>query len=196
MQSMEIPAKYVFGLVILMILTAAIIFFLSLNDNSLIAWYARLMTIMLLILSGYIINLYHRYQEIVIDAYTEIEIARFESEGIQGILDPTEKTRVIPVNTQNRVIQSGQIQLTNHLVMPKQQLVDFVTESTNGFGLAISKWKSERGWDQKQLERLLDYMGELNLVTKRTNGVACIYTDAYRPEEVLKAISENAMYVS
>ena len=108
---------------------------------------------------------------------------------------PTQKAQIIPFNTKNTVIHSGKVILTSNLELTKNQLADFAVRSINSdIGLAISKWKKE-GWDQEIIERLLDFLWNIGLVTERTNGRACVYTGEYRPEHVLRVVTQNAISI-
>lgn len=42
-----------------------------------------------------------------------------------------------------------------------------------GPGLAISKWKTMERWAQSDVEEMLDYFADLEIITPRQNGIAC-----------------------
>lgn len=124
-----------------------------------------------------------------IQAEKEIELASL------GVLKKRPDDRTILYNSPtSKVSTRGMIRLTEHLELPKQDLVDFIAGSMEkgGPGLSITQWKS-RGWDQTKVENLLDFMYELELITPRENGRACHYLRVTTPNEVLRIISLNSL---
>lgn len=140
---------------------------------------------------------YYDYRMYAVEAQTEIERARIDAEMEQTrtLVEPQVKPRVIPFNSsQSTLIHSGTIRLTEALSIPKNDLIQFVTESVrdDGVGLVISKWKNDLGWDQSRLENLLDWLHQIGLITERSSGRSCEYTGKYSATELLKIISERA----
>jgi hypothetical protein len=71
---------------------------------------------------------------------------------------------------------------------------EFVVEALrpNGVGLVVSRWKTDRHWDQAIVELMLDYLSDLELITPRSNGRACSWlNESIRPADVLRIISED-----
>ena len=158
-------------------------------------WGGRLFAFGLLGLVFYIIKSFYNYVITQSNNDAEIEIEREKTEQSKLAFEPTQKATIIPFNTQNKVIHSGRVVLTNDLELTKNQLSDFAVRSIKSdIGLAISKWKKE-GWDQEVIERFLDYLNSIGLVTERANGRACVYTGEYRPEHVLRVVTQNAVSI-
>jgi hypothetical protein len=71
---------------------------------------------------------------------------------------------------------------------------EFVVEALKpgGVGLVVSRWKTDRHWDQAIVELMLDYLSDLELITPRSNGRACSWlNESMRPADVLRIISED-----
>ena len=213
---MKIDIKYVIIIVVLLIIIAYLLIAEPNNfayhynagfldpggtaDRLCNAWCGRMSGAVILCLltgAGYY---YYDYKVYEINAATEIEIERIaaEAEQTKTLARPREKTRIIPFSASHtKLVHAGQIQLTDSLTMQKQDLIQFITESTrpDGIGLAISRWKNDMGWDQGKVESLLDYFASIGLVTDRTPGKACSYTGGFSAPELLKVISENAVEI-
>ena len=159
-------------------------------------WGGRIFAFALLGLVAYIIKSFYDYVRTTSRDTTEIEIEKEKTEQSRLAFEPTQRAQFIPFNTKNKIVySSGKIKLTENLELTKDQLSSFVTNSIDGdIGLTISRWKRE-GWEQEVLERLLDYLHSIELVTERTNGRACVYTGDYTPEYVLRVISQHAISI-
>lgn len=163
-------------------------------DHACSVWCGRIYSFASLMLGFAIVYGFYSYKIALIDA--QVALVEIENEAkikqTQTLTMPQEKeeVRLIPFNTRQSTNKGEDIRLTENLVLPKKQLITFVTKSLqdNGPGLAIGRWKKE-GWDQTVVEQLLDYMHSIGLVTERANGRVCTYTQNYEPAEVLRRIS-------
>lgn len=124
----------------------------------------------------------------------EIEIARIQASV--PVIEPTpvivRPTTEIPIN--RPVLNNNDALVSvNGTRVYKSKLQDFISRSLtdNQMGLSIGQWKGN-GWSQPDLEKLLDFMASIGLVTPRQNGRACAYTRVFTPDEVLNAIYLNA----
>lgn len=153
-------------------------------------WCNKLFAFVLVSFAGAIGYAFYSYH--VIKVTYEHELRKAEIEATRKIVNPP-STRIIPVNSvPSRRVSNGLIQLTDDLVLSKNALIEFLSESIkpNGIGLTISKWKLERGWDQTTVEKLLDYLAKMQIITPRSNGRACEYLDKnISVIELLKKIS-------
>ena len=158
-------------------------------------WALRMFSFILFIGSLWLGYAIYQYFALTEELAADVEIAKANAEIEQTRLLSTQKTkdRIIPVNTQVPrvpVFNDDQIQLTDSLSLTKEKLTEFITRSTQSdIGLKISLWKKE-GWDQIVVEKLLDYLCVLGIVTPRENGRACEYVKPnIAPHEVLREIS-------
>lgn len=158
-------------------------------------WGGRIFAFGLLGLVFYIIKSFYDYVMMESQGKVDVEIEKEKTEQAKSTFEPTKRTRVIPFNTKSKIVYSGKVKLTENLELTKDQLSDFAIKSINSdIKLAISKWKKE-GWDQELIERLLDFLYSIGLVTERASGRACIYTGDYTPEYILRKVTQNAISI-
>jgi hypothetical protein len=158
-------------------------------DHLCSVWCGRIFGFGVLMLGFACVYMYYSYKFEVLDAQTDIEIKRIEA--LENPLKVKEKQiQIVPMNTRRQLNNGDDIMLGEGIKINKKMLIEFVTSSLEegGPGLAIGKWKAG-GWDQKVVEDILDYMGELSLVTERANGRACQYTGDYDSSYVLRTIA-------
>lgn len=122
-----------------------------------------------------------------IDARKDIALARLEQRNI--VVNKREMA------TDARPIESSADEITaiSGKKIDKKKLVEFVTEALNpgGIGLAIGQWKKREGFNQSDIEDILDYLADLGLCTPRQNGRACEWMRGYKMQEVLRIIADD-----
>lgn len=107
------------------------------------------------------------------------EIKLYEAEAAHeeklAEISALEKLKINP----RPIVQSKRngelIELANGTSITKTIVAEFINlvmSGTDELGLAISKWKKLDGWEQADIENIIDQLAEAGMVTKRENGRA------------------------
>lgn len=107
-----------------------------------------------------------------------------------------EKSKIAAEKPAIRPIISNVPVRSDHRISPrgKRIKVSLLKDFINRFeeiGLAISKWKFEPGWSQGDIENILDWLADLNLVTPRRIGVECQWTQDITRGNVARQLTNS-----
>jgi hypothetical protein len=146
-------------------------------------WFNRLAGFLVLLGTGWFGHLF--YQMRMYEIEKAAETAQYEmdkkAEMQKQEIEALTRMKINPRPILSTNISSSEgngeptITLNNREVVAKKLVVEFLKAvfSDDDRGLVVSRWKTSPGWQQKDIEAILDHLGEAEIITKRVNGKAC-----------------------
>ncbi len=115
----------------------------------------------------------------VVFMFREIKLYEIETKHIEKLaeIEALEKLKINPRPIVSSKVDGDYVKLANGRKVKKQKISKFIrvvtSETNNELGLTISKWKKLDGWEQADIENILDQLAAAMMVTKRENGRCC-----------------------